>query len=393
MLRYDHSIFIMDEIEDTVPWDKHFRDDSGVSKSWFNNALEANPVCTIWISNCAKQMDPAFLRRFSYCLHVTIPGEKKRASLIRKHLKRNCVSVDPGTVTMLAKQQFLSPAHIQSTDVILSTISTGEMGDGMTEKVFLNKLQAAGLVDHSILRKNADTKRCDYYPQYSNTSISLEEMAINLGKVSEGRYCLYGPAGTGKTGFVKYLADRLKKPVLQRTASDLLGQYVGQTEQAISAMFKEAKRTEAILLLDEADSFLTDRNGHLRSWETTQVNELLVQMEQYDGLFFCCTNRIESFDKAAARRFDFKIAFDYLRPQQIEGLFRDTLPSADKPDLTQLDRIKRLRNLTPADFEIARRKARLSDHRINSGWLSEQLTEESKFRGDDKANPIGFHPC
>lgn len=36
--------------------------------------------------------------------------------------------------------------------------------------------------------------------------------------------------------------------------------------------------------------FLADRRGAERNWEITQVNELLTQMEAFDGIFVCTTN-------------------------------------------------------------------------------------------------------
>ena len=76
----------------------------------------------------------------------------------------------------------------------------------------------------------------------------------------------------------------------------------------------EAQADGAVLLLDEADSFLRDRRGAHHSWEVTQVNELLVQVECFDGLFFCATNLFEDLDDASLRRFDLKISFSWSSP-------------------------------------------------------------------------------
>ena len=66
----------------------------------------------------------------------------------------------------------------------------------------------------------------------------------------------------------------------------------------LPGMFEEACH-DAVLLLDEADSFLQDRGGAHASWEVSQVNELLTRMEDFDGLFICSTNRLESLDTAS----------------------------------------------------------------------------------------------
>ena len=72
----------------------------------------------------------------------------------------------------------------------------------------------------------------------------------------------------------------------------------------------------AILLIDEVDSFLQDRRNAERSWELSGVNEMLTQMESYQGIFIASTNLMSSVDSAALRRFDLKVSFDYLNGEQ-----------------------------------------------------------------------------
>jgi len=78
----------------------------------------------------------------------------------------------------------------------------------------------------------------------------------------------------------------------------------------------DAEREKAILFLDEADSFLRNREFANRSWEVTQVNEMLVQMENFNGIFIAATNLITNFDMAAFRRFDMKIRFAAMNAEQ-----------------------------------------------------------------------------
>ena len=47
--------------------------------------------------------------------------------------------------------------------------------------------------------------------------------------------------------------------------------------------FAEAEEENGIMLIDEVDTFLFDRSGASRSWEITQVNEFLTQLEQFRG--------------------------------------------------------------------------------------------------------------
>ena len=86
--------------------------------------------------------------------------------------------------------------------------------------------------------------------------------------------------------------------------------YVGETEQNIASAFAEAKSKGAMLVFDEADTFLQNRYNAVRSWEYSQVNEMLTQMESAEYPFVCTTNLIDTLDEAALRRFTFKIKFN-----------------------------------------------------------------------------------
>ena len=57
-----------------------------------------------------------------------------------------------------------------------------------------------------------------------------------------GTLCLYGPPGTGKTAFAHHLATSMDLPLHVRRASDLLGAFVGETEQKTHAALFRAGR-------------------------------------------------------------------------------------------------------------------------------------------------------
>jgi SpoVK/Ycf46/Vps4 family AAA+-type ATPase len=136
-----------------------------------------------------------------------------------------------------------------------------------------------------------------------------------------GSLCFYGPPGTGKTALAEHIARALDLPLIIKQASDLMSKYVGETEQNMAAMFREAESEKAVLLLDEADSFLQDRRGAQRTYEVTEVNEMLQGMERHAGIFICTTNLFNSLDQAALRRFTFKIRFMPLTREQRETMF------------------------------------------------------------------------
>lgn len=198
---------------------------------------------------------------------------------------------------------------------------------------------------------------------------------------------LSGAPGSGKTAFVKHLADEVGSPLKVVKASDLIGRYTGQTEKAIAKAFEEAKDEGAILFLDEIDSFLQDRAGATHSWEVTQVNELLQQMEDFEGVMVGATNFADNLDKAVLRRFTYKLKLDYLTDEGKRIFFERYF----KTPLTEEEgsRLDAISNLTPGDFRTVREELfYLEDKQSNSARL-EALEAESAAKGRARAK-IGF---
>ena len=70
-----------------------------------------------------------------------------------------------------------------------------------------------------------------------------------------------------------------------RSGSDLLSKYVGETERAIAAAFREADAQDAVLLFDEADTFLRNREKAERTWEVSLVNAILLLLKTDSALW------------------------------------------------------------------------------------------------------------
>jgi len=138
-------------------------------------------------------------------------------------------------------------------------------------------------------------------------------------------------------------------------------------------------------LLDEVDSFLNSREGHNQTWESTMVNEMLTQMENFDGVFIATTNFNKKLDHAVARRFDFKIKLDYLTTLQRLKMFKQLIPQISQKSKEQLNK---LFNLTPGDFAVVARKSTLLGM-ITENEILGILIDESAYK-QTEAKPIGF---
>lgn len=391
-----NNCLLFDEIEDVFSdsWATMFEETahaSGREKAWVNQLLENNPVPTFWVSNRIDAIDPAFIRRFDIVQELTIPPASVRKSLLVRALKG--VSVSEAWLDNTAKLEQLSPAIIERAAKV-----TKIMGESQTAA---NEAHLQDLIEGTLKAMGAPLKvgrgqTAEFYdPGLINTSLDVGKISAGLKRSKQGRLCLYGPPGTGKSAYARYLAEYLNMPLLAKSASDIIDCYIGNTEKNIAWMFEQAKQENALLLLDEADSFLQDRSNSRHQWEVSQVNELLMQMEHFDGLFICSTNLMDNLDSAVLRRFDFKLKFDYLKPEQAWILFQAimgtllTRRSASKKQYYQ-QQLAAMSCLTPGDFAAVRRKLSVLGESKNTELFLKSLRDELSFKPSGFKRSIGF---
>lgn len=121
-------------------------------------------------------------------------------------------------------------------------------------------------------------------------------------------------------------------------------------------------------------SLLADRQSAVRSWEVSQVNEMLTWMESHPLPFACTTNFGDNLDPATLRRFTFKIALDYLTPDQSQAAFCTYFALKPPPEVAGLT------ILTPGDFAVVRRKAEILEHLQDAKALAELLRAECEAK-------------
>ncbi|NLC27660.1 MAG: ATP-binding protein, partial [Campylobacteraceae bacterium] len=174
--------------------------------------------------------------------------------------------------------------------------------------------------------------------QVDRTVISrLREWGIKKNRRGiDAKIILYGPPGTGKTMTAVSLAKSLKKRVLSFDCSKILSKYVGESEQNVRKIFDTYKemciktKSEPVLLLNEADQFLSSRvsgsAGSAEKMHNQMQNIFLEQIERFEGILIATTNFLESFDPAFSRRFDYKIAFEKPDFKQRLDIWRRIMP-------------------------------------------------------------------
>lgn len=393
-LRETFALVVFDEMEDVFPvagiisgMEKNLRG-SRLSKAWVNELLETNPVPTIWISNEVEHIDPAYLRRFDFSVEIGVPPIRVRKRIIEKYMEGSGIS--KAVISKYAQQEEISPAQVEKAAKVLSLIDDGKDLNAAFESVLDNSM---ALLQQTVKHTNMDINDSSYRLDYLNANCDLPRLVDQLktAKQLRGAMCFYGAPGTGKSALAHYIAKITERPLMARRASDILSPYVGVAEQKIADMFKRAAQEEAILLLDEADSFLADRKGAKASWEVTQVNEMLTQMEGFEGLFICSTNLMTRLDEASLRRFALKVRFDYLKPEQRWQLFKEYIGRHAKVDEAHCRAVlNQLNNLTPGDFACVKRQAKLMNEKLTPGeWLA-RLKQECLAKPDQGNRSIGF---
>ena len=148
-----------------------------------------------------------------------------------------------------------------------------------------------------------------------------------------------GPSGTGKTMAAEILAGELSLELLQIDLSSVVSKYIGETEKNLSAIFREAEQSQALLFFDEADSLFGKRtevkDAHDR-YANIEVNYLLQRVEQYEGVVVLATNMQRNLDEAFLRRMQEVVEFPFPDEALRENIWRRHFPK-EAPQADDID--------------------------------------------------------
>ena len=357
-------------------------------KLFFNRLLENNKAPVFWIANGVHGIDPAFARRFDLVIRLESPPRGQRLKL----LERKCSTWVPAPyLRKLSQLEQITPAIVARASSVVKRMKPKDQAASeiLLETVLDSVLQVQRHPSLKVALRGTDAGGFD--PELCNAGTDLRKLADGLSKSETGRLCLYGPPGTGKTAFGHWLAERLDKPLVLKRVSDLQSPWLGQMEKNLAEAFEQARRDGAILQIDEVDSFLQDRRQAERSWEISQVNEFLTQLESFDGLFIASTNLMNNLDQAALRRFDYKLRMDFLRPEQALALLERHLSAlglGKRQDSEKHAAKLRALKLVPGDYAVVARRHRVVPF-ADAAAVIEALGAEASFR-QPPARSIGF---
>jgi transitional endoplasmic reticulum ATPase len=380
MLKKDNgSILLVDEAEDLF---HEYYSGIKVSKKRLHQVVEANKTPTIFITNHIEDLPHSFIRR-CLCMEITSPPKSIKLELLSKPLVG--LRISQTFKESLADIDALTPANIASAAHVAKTIGlTGKAAEQCVHQHIEQTLNACNL-QNTVPHYHAELPFDKQFINLKGDMNSIDELIKAVTTFDGTRALLFGVPGTGKTALVNHLAECLEQELITVKCSDVLGKYVGESEKNVAQIFRQARQQNAILFLDEVDSLLSSRSSLTNQFERQLVNEFLQQIEQSELTIFAASNHAQMIDKAALRRFDFKLTLDYLNQQQVLKLYQDVVGKISKAEQQQLIQMKQL---TAGDFAIVARRNRLSRKLLTHVQNIHLLQEENNSK--QKHQSIGF---
>ena len=159
------------------------------------------------------------------------------------------------------------------------------------------------------------------------------------------RLLLTGPPGTGKSLAAAALATAAQTDLLVVDVSRIVSKWLGETEKNLAGVFDAAERTQAVLLLDEADALFGTRteisDAHDR-YANLETAYLLQRLDRFEGLVILTTNLRANIDVAFLRRVDFVVEFPLPDEPSRRELWALHLPTEQVDDDVDLPALARL---------------------------------------------------
>lgn len=411
----DNAILVVDEADKTLNTRPVgfflFGGESGEQergKEWLNNFMDGTQAKIIWITNKIGGIEDSVKRRFDFSLEFRDFDRQQRLLMWRIQLKEQDLTARLGrrALERLAAEYPVNAGTIATALKGAGAMVAADAGEvrllAVLEEILARQLELQGIgrirdavsvgrtYDAAALHLDTDRTALETsltgFSRYLENAPAAEQRNMN---------CLFwGPSGTGKTEYARYLAGRLGRELIIKRASDLIDPYVGMTEKHIRRAFQEASRQEAILFIDEADSFLRTREKASHSWELSFVNEFLTNMESFRGILICCTNLMEELDPASLRRFQWKIGFQPLKAEGRERLYKKFFGSGTGRERISESVCKRLANmdgLVPGDYKaVSVRLGFLPPAGRGSELILDELAKEIALRSGKKT-AVGFN--
>jgi AAA+ superfamily predicted ATPase len=364
-------------------------------KGVLNKFLEDLRLPIIWITNNIHWVERSTMRRFQYSISFDLANQSIRKklwdSVVEKHNAEQIFSA--ARREKLAEKYEISTGGIELAVQNEMALLESGIHKEISEEILENHVELLGLKTNKQTLSRA--------PKYDVSVLNIPQLDEVLhsakcysellkSKRTEGNMTmlLYGPPGTGKTEFARYLARQCGLSFREISYGQISSKYIGETEKNLAEAFKQANEAGELLFIDEADSLIADRKGAVRSWEVTQTNEFLVQLESAKCMVVCSTNFQGHLDIASNRRFHFHLQFGFLKK---EGIIKMT--ECFFPDLCNenWNSITGIDSLAPGDFYAAYKRLQwLPKEEITASRVIQELEGMVAAKEPYGTRKIGF---
>jgi len=364
-------------------------------KGILNDFLENLRLPIIWITNKINCIERSTMRRFQYSVSFDLGNQNIRNklwdSVVEKHKAQHIFSRERRK--KLAEKYEISTGGIELAVQNEVALSESGMHREIGEEILENHVELLGLKTNKQTLSRA--------PKYDVSVLNIPHLDEVLhsakcysaqlkNKQTEGNMTmlLYGPPGTGKTEFAKFLARECGLSFREISYGQISSMWVGETEKNLVAAFKQANESGELLFIDEADSLVADRKSAVRSWEVTQTNEFLVQLESAKCMVVCSTNFQGHLDTASNRRFHFHLQFGYLKADGIMKMAENFFPDLIGENWEALTRID---SMAPGDFyAVYKRLQWLPKEEQTVERVMQELVKTASAKDPHGGRKIGF---
>lgn len=277
-----------------------------------------------------------------------------------------------------------------------------------------NKIKNKYLIEHDLIKKVDLYYSDELSKTLDNVKKILDENNLKgireriLEDNQHAGICIsfYGSSGTGKTEKVLQLCKEAKRDIYNFNIADSESRYCGEKQKVINKMFSDFKKVsekykmmglhEPILLLNEADALFSKRHDETDSnttanRENNQLQaELLNHIENFDGVLFITTNKIQNFDDAMERRFLYKVKFDNPTTDTQKAIWKNKFPSLSDEDINTV--VDKYSDFTGGNIQNIKKKVSI-DYIIDGKTANVnkilELCKSEKIE-NEKQHKIGF---
>lgn len=213
------------------------------------------------------------------------------------------------------------------------------------DQVYLGKEEKKHIITVLNIKKHEDTM----YKKWGFEETATRNRAAIFN--------FFGAPGTGKSMAAEAIGSYLGKKIYSINYAELESKFVGQTPKNIKKAFDKAKQDDAVLVFEEADSFLGKRLTDISQSADYGVNitrsVMLLELEKFDGIVIFTTNLLTNYDEAFKRRILASVEFKMPDEEGRKRIFDIHLPKKMPLDegITSETLAKEFTNVSGADIK------------------------------------------